>query len=70
MLFFNTGHWSPLPFLPLVDQWLPTPFFAWLSEPSTAVPLSHCTSWILNTNAGLLVFVFAYVLQLVVKPRG
>jgi hypothetical protein len=70
MLFLNTGHWSPMPFLPLVGQWLPAPFFAWLSEPGTAVELSHYTSWVLNNNAGLVVFVLTYCLQLVVKPRG
>jgi hypothetical protein len=69
-LFFNTGNWSPLPFLPIIDQWLPATFFAWLSQPSSAVELSRYTSWLLNNNAGLVVFVFTYLLQLVVKPRG
>lgn len=69
-LYFNTGNWSPLPFLPFIDQWLPTTFFAWLSQPSRAVELSHYTSWALNNNAGLVVFVFTYLLQLAVKPRG
>jgi hypothetical protein len=69
-LFFNTGNWSPLPFLPFIAQWLPATFFAWLSQPSSAVELSRYTSWILNNNAGLVVFVFAYLLQLAVRPRG
>jgi hypothetical protein len=68
--FFNTGHWSPMPFLPFVDQWLPVTFFAWLSQPTTAVELSRYTSWVLNVNAGLFVFILTYVLQLVVRPRG
>jgi hypothetical protein len=69
-LFFNTGNWSPVPFLPFVDQWLPATFFAWLSQPTNAVELSRYTSWVLNNNAGLLVFIFTYLLQIAVKPRG
>ena len=69
-LYFNTGNWSPMPFLPFIDQWLPAPFFAWLSQPDSAADLSRYTSWLLNNNAGLVVFVCAYLLQLAVKPRG
>jgi hypothetical protein len=69
-LFFNTGNWSPMPLLPLIDQWLPAPFFEWLSQPNAAAELSRGVSWVLNSNAGLAAFVLAYVLQLAIKPRG
>lgn len=69
-IFFNTGHWSPVPLLPLIDQWLPEAVFTWLNQPSTAVELSHYTSWVLNGNAGLMVLILAYCLQLAIKPRG
>lgn len=69
-IWLNTGNWAPMPFLPMVDQWLPAPFFVWLSQPETLPELSHYTSWALHRNAGLVVFVFCWLLQLVAKPRG
>jgi hypothetical protein len=69
-VWINTGHWRAMPFLPLIDQWLPAPFFVWLNQPEAFVDVSRCVSWTLHNNAGLVMFVTAWLLQLIVKPRG
>lgn len=69
-IWLSTGNWQAMPFLPLVDQWLPATFFVWLNEPHSLVEVSRYVSWALHNNAGLVAFFFTWVVQLIVKPRG
>jgi hypothetical protein len=69
-IWLNTGNWRAMPFLPIVDQWLPAPFFVWLSQPESFAEISRYVSWTLNNNAGLVVFVLTWCLQVAIKPRG
>jgi hypothetical protein len=69
-IWISTGNWRAMPFLPLVDQWLPAPFFVWLNQPESLAEVSQYVSWALHNNAGLVMFVFAWLLQFAIKPRG
>jgi hypothetical protein len=64
--WLNNGMWPDLPLFPFIDQWLPSPFVVWLIEPRQWPEAADVVARALNVNAGIWIFIVAYLLQVLV----